>query len=178
MRRPREGQSSAHCSQDIVDRLGATKSPQADIVGPASPSSGLQRELGVERGVISKAVKSRRIALRLPADGENLYPAFQDRRLPACTRVEQVLTVLQSGIDDPWTWTQWLNTPGVTTAARTSLAPIDLSLAGELGAVLNEARYDAAFGRVTASHAARADLKARPDCHLARNGTLVPLARR
>lgn len=130
--------------QDIVDRLGVAKSPWANVVGPCYTSGSLQRELGVERGAISKAVKERR-ALRLPtADGDNLYPAFQVRNHRLVPGLNKVLPVLQSGIDDPWTWAQWLNAPLADDNGQDLPRAIDLLAAGELDAVLNEARHDAA----------------------------------
>lgn len=130
--------------QDIVDRLGVTKSPWADIVGPCYTSGSLQRELGVERGAVSRAVKEFR-ALRLPtADGRNLYPAFQVRNRQLVPGLKEVLTVLQSGIDDPWTWAQWLNIPLADENGEDQPRAIDLLANGDLETVLVEARHDAA----------------------------------
>ncbi len=64
--------------QDIVDRLGVTKSPWADIVGPCYTSGSLQRELA------SNAVRFlvREGVSRTPAPDRRWpqpYPAFQVR---------------------------------------------------------------------------------------------------
>ncbi len=96
---------------DIVARLGLVKNPWADIVGPCYSSGGLQKELGVGRAALSKAVRERR-ALRLDtSDQRTLYPAFQVRNGALVPGLSEVLPILGEGVDDPWTWAQWLNTP-------------------------------------------------------------------
>ncbi len=83
----------------------------ADIVGPCYSSGGLQKELGVGRAALSKAVRERR-ALRLDtSDQRTLYPAFQVRNSALVPGLSEVLPILGAGVDDPWTWAQWSTRP-------------------------------------------------------------------
>lgn len=98
-------------AQSMIDRLGLWLSPGAELVGPCYSSGLLQRELGVKRGAVSRAVREDRL-LRLTADnGSTLYPAFQVRGRSLVRGLRQVLPVLRSGANDPWVWAQWLNAP-------------------------------------------------------------------
>lgn len=98
-------------AQSMIDRLGLWLSPGVELVGPCYSSGLLQRELGVKRGAISRAVREDRL-LRLTAeDGSTLYPAFQVRGRSLIGGLRQVLPVLRSGVNDPWAWAQWLNAP-------------------------------------------------------------------
>lgn len=128
---------------DIVARLGLVKNPWADIVGPCYTSGGIQKELGVGRAALSKAVRERR-ALRLEtSDRRTLYPAFQVRNGALVPGLSDVLALLRSGVDDPWTWAQWLNTP-VRGGDGLERRHIDRLSTGEIAGVLAAARRDAA----------------------------------
>ena len=128
---------------DIVARLGLVKNPWADIVGPCYSSGGLQKELGVGRAALSKAVRERR-ALRLDtSDQRTLYPAFQVRNGALVPGLSEVLPILGAGVDDPWTWAQWLNTP-LRGGDGVERRHIDRLAAGEVAGVVAAARRDAA----------------------------------
>ncbi|MFZ8758785.1 hypothetical protein ACO03V_15335 [Microbacterium sp. HMH0099] len=128
---------------DIVARLGLVKNPWADIVGPCYASGGLQKELGVGRAALSKAVRERR-ALRLDtSDRRTLYPAFQVRGRALVSGLAEVLTTLESGTDDPWAWAHWLNTPLAGATGRMSARPIDRLADGDLAGVVAAARFAA-----------------------------------
>jgi hypothetical protein len=84
--------------------------PWADIIGPCYTSAGIQRVLSISRSQLSRASRGLQI-LRLPTDdGPFLYPAFQIADYALIPGLDQVLAILRTGIDDPWTWAQWLNT--------------------------------------------------------------------
>ncbi len=115
----------------------------ADIVGPCYSSGGLQKELGVGRAALSKAVRERR-ALRLDtSDQRTLYPAFQVRNSALVPGLSEVLPILGAGVDDPWTWAQWLNTP-LRGGDGVERRHIDRLAAGEVAGVVAAARRDAA----------------------------------
>lgn len=131
---------------DIVARLGLVKNPWADIVGPCYSSGGLQKELGVGRAALSKAVRERR-ALRLDtSDQRTLYPAFQVRNGALVPGLNKVLPILGAGVDDPWTWAQWLNTP-LRGGDGVNRRHIDRLVSGEIAGVVAAARRDASSWR-------------------------------
>ncbi|MBM3714659.1 MAG: hypothetical protein FJW64_02810 [Actinobacteria bacterium] len=131
-------------ADDIVARLGLVKSPWADIVGPCFTSGRLQQELGVGRAAVSKAVREHR-AIRLDtSDRRTLYPAFQVQNRALVPGLNEVLPILKSGIDDPWTWAQWLNAPPPSLDPQRQRR-IDRLVAGDIALVVSAARHDAAI---------------------------------
>jgi len=128
----------------LADRMVAAL-PDADagwgaIIGPVYSSSGLQKWLQISRQAVSQQVLNGRILRLTTADGVSVFPAFQfddtGERLPG---LGQVLDALAAGIDDPWTWAAWLNTPDET--GRTQAAKLRQ---GELTAVCEQAQEAAA----------------------------------
>lgn len=130
--------SSADIARLLVSRLPTAKNPWANIIGPCYTSGSLQTELGVKRGAISRAVKELRLLRLETTDGRNLYPAFQVRHGALVPGLDRILRVLRAGIDDPWTWAQWLNTE------LDGVRNIDRLAAGDIETLLAEARSDAA----------------------------------
>ncbi|MFF1632537.1 hypothetical protein [Leifsonia sp. NPDC058248] len=137
-------------AEQIVDRLPVAASPWAELVGPVYTSGSLQRELNMGRAGLSKAVGDLR-ALRLKtADGRNVYPAFQVTNGALVAGMREVLTVLQSGVADPWTWAQWLNAAlpdrsrDATGADVSRRRNIDLLIAGDVDGVIQAAERTAA----------------------------------
>ncbi|KSU54829.1 hypothetical protein SAMN05216418_1806 [Microbacterium enclense] len=113
-------------------------SPWAEIVGPCHTTSSLSRVLQIDQVAVADAAAELR-ALRLrTADGRNLYPAFQVQDDHVHPHLQQVLLVLKSGIDDPWTWAQWLNTE-----MDSEPSPMSRLWAGDLSGVLRDAEHDA-----------------------------------
>ncbi len=99
-------------AQDLAVKVTSIAlSPWADSIGPCYVSSSLQREIGLTRAGISKAALERRLLRLKTADGHFIYPAFQVRDGKIIDELAPVLRALNSGIDDPWTWAQWLNAP-------------------------------------------------------------------
>lgn len=130
---------------DIVSRLGLIKNPWADIVGPCYASGGLQKELGVGRAALSKAVREGR-AIRLDTtDRRTLYPAFQVRNRALVPGLGEVLPILREGVDDAWAWAQWLNTPVASDDGQVTRY-IDRLAAGDVEGVVSAARQAAAAG--------------------------------
>lgn len=128
---------------DIVSRLGLVKNPWVDIVGPCYTSGGLQKELGVGRAALSKAVRERRVLRLDTSDRRTLYPAFQVRDRALVAGLADVLTALQHGADDPWAWAHWLNTPSPSPTGPELLRPIDSLADGEHASVVVAARLAA-----------------------------------
>ena len=113
-------------ADEIADRFMASL-PDAGIelaraVGPCFRSQGLQKWLGISRQALNQHVQARRILRLVTSDGVSIYPGFQfdnnGERLP---HLKDVLDILATGINDPWTWAMWLTTPddgGVTSATQ------------------------------------------------------------
>lgn len=86
------------------------RSPWAEIVGPCYTVESFGRVLGLSPAAIAEAANNL-AALRLPtADDIDLFPEFQVRDGRVYPDLFPVLATLRSGVDDPWTWAQWLNT--------------------------------------------------------------------
>ncbi|MCL2785562.1 MAG: hypothetical protein FWD55_09095 [Propionibacteriaceae bacterium] len=123
----------------MVASLPRTDSVWKDIAGPVYTSRGLQKWLGISRQAISQHAKERRILRLITADGISVFPAFQfddhGHRLP---HLKDVLDILYEGLDDPWTWATWLNTP-----IRNGESYADRLRQGEWESVLEQAREDA-----------------------------------
>lgn len=112
-------------------------SPWAPIVGPCFTVDGLSRVLGLRAAEILEAATNLRILSLHTADGNDLFPSFQIRDGRIYPELRSVLKVLRGGLDDPWTWAQWLNgrkCDGVTAMERV--------WKGNLVAVLRAARHD------------------------------------
>lgn len=115
----------------------------AEIIGPCYGEATLVRDFGWTPHELRKAVAAVEVLELVTEDGVRLYPAFQfddGRPVPHLT---EVLTVLHSGVESPWTWAQWLNTPLINDAGQGLPSNIDRLRAGQLGEVLLEARHDA-----------------------------------
>ena len=96
-------------AQSMIDRLSLWLAPWATTVGPCHSSGSLQVELGVKRGVISRAFREDRLLRLTTSSGATVYPAFQVRGGALVRGLREILPALRSGTDDPWTWAQWLN---------------------------------------------------------------------
>jgi hypothetical protein len=94
--------------------------------------------LHIEQVAVADAAAELRVLRLRTADGRNLYPAFQVQDDHLHSHLREVLLVLKSGINDPWTWAQWLNTEMVTEPT-----PMSRLWAGDLSGVLREAEHDA-----------------------------------
>lgn len=117
-------------------------SPWADIVGPCYTTASLARELGIAPEAVLDAAADLRALRLLTGDNVALYPAFQVIERSLIPGLQPVLVLLRSGIDDPWTWAQWL----VTVSPETPIAPkpIDQLAKGKVDPVLRDAAHTAA----------------------------------
>jgi hypothetical protein len=121
------------------------RSPWSDIIGPVYSEASVLRELGMDAVQLERAVRWSQILRLITADGHQVYPAWQIRDGALVDGLQPVIETLRTGIEDPWTWAQWLSTPideveggdGVERA-------IDWLAAGRLAEVLRDAEHDAA----------------------------------
>jgi hypothetical protein len=115
------------------------ENPWAKIVGPCYTTVSLARELGVGTSAVSRAARELR-ALRLrTSDGVLLFPAFQLHEGGLMPGLAKVLTELRDGLDDPWTWAQWL----VATPPGGTRSHIEDLRAGDIEGVALAARHTA-----------------------------------
>ncbi|MBO1741864.1 hypothetical protein [Leifsonia sp. TF02-11] len=131
----------------VVERLPIAVSPWAETVGPCYTSGSLQKELGRGRAAVSKAVAELRLLRLRTADGQTVYPAFQVVNGAIVPGMREVLSELRRGIDDEWTWAQWLNTPVPDQSSEdvsNRRRNIDRLIAGEVDAVVTSAARTAA----------------------------------
>ncbi|MDR0946064.1 MAG: hypothetical protein LBM66_07885 [Bifidobacteriaceae bacterium] len=129
---------------EIADRMAAAV-PQAagaawsELLGPVYTTASLTAFLGITRQAVNRAAHELRILRLICQNGDAVYPAFQfSQDGSVAPGLRQVLHALAQGIEDPWTWAQWLAAP--TSAGRA----IDRLRTGQLDAVLLQAHQDAA----------------------------------
>ena len=79
----------------LVSRLPIAN-PWPEIVGPCYTSGSLQRELGVSRAALSKAVSDGRLLRLMTSDGQYVYPAFQVVDGALVRGLREVLAVLRT----------------------------------------------------------------------------------
>lgn len=113
-------------------------SPWAALVGPCYTVASFSRVLGVSPVDLDEAAVELRVLRLRTEDGAGLFPAFQVRDGHVHPQLQPVLEVLRSGIDDPWTWAQWLHTPRLD-----GVVQMDKLWAGHLADVVREAGHDA-----------------------------------
>ena len=114
--------------------------PWAEIVGPCYTVSSVARALGWSEEEVMEGGRTLRLLMLHTDDGVYLFPSFQLLDGKVVEGLREVLVVLQTGADDPWTWAQWLN------AAFPEEDPprnITLLYEGRLGEALRDARHDA-----------------------------------
>lgn len=122
---------------------GDEPNPWARLIGPCYTAQSIARALGwTEPQVVEAAASLRLLELRTD-DGVLLYPQFQLWNGTVVDGLPEVLCVLRTGIEDSWTWAQWLNTrlPGSDGVDEPS--NIERLRQGQLDVVLLEAKRDA-----------------------------------
>ncbi|SDH31552.1 hypothetical protein [Microbacterium sp. 77mftsu3.1] len=87
------------------------RNPWPDVIGPCYTSGSLQRELGISRQALWKAVAAHRVLRLTTADNLSVYPAFQVQNGHLVPGLDRVLAELAKGPDAPLMWAQWLNKP-------------------------------------------------------------------
>lgn len=120
--------------------------PWADIVGPCYTAASLARTLGWTEAKVNMAADSLALLRLTTSDGVELYPAFQVQDGEPQGDLADVLRVLRTGINDPWTWAQWLNT-SLTDEGVAQPTNMERLREGQLADVLLEAEHDAASWR-------------------------------
>ncbi len=113
-------------------------SPWAEIVGPCFTVPAFSRATGMEGDVVRAAAAELRVLVLVTADDLELLPSFQVRDGRVVPQLQPVLEALRGGIDDPWTWAQWLNA-----AAPGERRHIDDLWAGAVSLTLTSARRTA-----------------------------------
>lgn len=133
---------SRAAAQEVVAKLPVAN-PWPKIVGPCYTSGSLQRELGIGRAAVSKAVRERRLLRLDTEDGATLYPAFQIRGRRMVPHLDLVLRELSAGFDSPLMWAQWLNVPVPRPNGQVGRR-IDELAAGKVTELVLEAKHTAA----------------------------------
>lgn len=112
----------------------------AKIIGPCYTLSSMARALAPTEAAVVADGGSLCLLMLSTDDGTPLFPAFQMRAGVAVEGLAEVLQGLQTGIDDPWTWAQWLNTAPPNSDLPSS---IEMLYRGRLDEVIRDARHDA-----------------------------------
>ncbi|MCK8468266.1 hypothetical protein M0722_13785 [Microbacterium sp. KSW4-16] len=114
--------------------------PWAEIVGPCYTVTSMARTLGWSEADVLEAGDDLSLLMLRTEDGVDLFPSFQLQDGKVVEGLQDVLRVLQTGVNDPWTWAQWLNA-----ALPESDPPRNITLLyeGRLEEALRDARHDA-----------------------------------
>lgn len=121
--------------------------PWAEIVGPCYTTASLARTLGWTEAAVTEAADSLALLKLTTSDEVELYPAFQLGDGEPVDGLADVLRVLRTGVNAPWTWAQWLHTPFTDEDGVEHPANIERLGGGQLADVLLEAKHDAAVWR-------------------------------
>lgn len=116
--------------------------PWDRILGPFYTVTSASRLLNITEDELLEKVKRLEVLCTVTSDEVSLFPAFQFIDGEVLEGLSEVLPILQSGIDDPWTWGMWL-TAKVGFDDEPKVSAVDLILAGDKESVLLEASHDA-----------------------------------
>lgn len=83
--------------------------PWAQIAGPCYTVASMARTLGWTEAEVLEAGNDLRLLMLRTEDGVDLFPSFQIQDGKVVVGLQDVLRVLQTGVNDSWTWAQWLN---------------------------------------------------------------------
>lgn len=100
----------------------------------------MARALGWTGPEVVDGGRKLRLLMRHTNDDAYLFPAFQLQEGKVLDGLHEVLLVLQSGVNSPWTWAQWLN---VALPEEEPPRNITLLYEGRLEEALRDARHDA-----------------------------------
>lgn len=117
----------------------------ADVVGPCYTQESVQRVLGVTRSEVEQAACELRLVALPTSDNVVLYPAWQMLGDRVVDGLSEVLAVLSSGVDDPWTWAQFL--AAVPVEGNDDRRHIDALRDGDIDVVLLSATHAASAWR-------------------------------
>lgn len=115
----------------------------ADILGPCYTSQSIARTLGWTESQVAAAAESLQLLELRTTDDVRLYPEFQLWNGGIVDGLPEVLRVLRAGINDSWTWAQWLNTRPSGSDGIDEPSSIEQLREGNLSDVLRDARHDA-----------------------------------
>lgn len=85
--------------------------PWAEIVGPCYTVASLARTLSWTEESVLEAGRSLQLLMLRTSDDVLLFPSFQLHNGRVVEGLTEVLRVLKTGVNDSWTWAQWLNIP-------------------------------------------------------------------
>lgn len=114
--------------------------PWAEIVGPCYTVTSMARTLGCTEAEVMAAGNDLRLLMLHTDDDVYLFPSFQLQAGKVVEGLQEVLLVLQAGMNSPWTWAQWLN---VALPEENPPRNITLLYEGRLEEALRDARHDA-----------------------------------
>lgn len=121
--------------------------PWAEIVGPCYTTASLARTLGWTEAKVNEAADSLALLRLTTSDAVDLYPAFQIWNGEPARDLAEILRVLRTGVNAPWTWAQWLNTSLTDEDGVGHPSSIQRLREGQLADVLLDAKHDAAVWR-------------------------------
>lgn len=117
--------------------LRGPQNPWFDNVGFCYTGDAIRRVLGLRADELDVARRDLRILALETEDGVMLYPMWQLREGEVINGLHEVLTILRTSVDDPWTWVQWLVfTPPPDDVNR---SPIDELRGGKKAQVIRDA---------------------------------------
>jgi hypothetical protein len=113
-----EKENLDEAAAELIDRLyweivrsGQTASWD-DAVGPVYRTDTVAKLLGVSKQAVSQRAERLSLLRLKTSDGFAIYPVFQFGEDGQPVRgLRMVLRCLASGVDDPFTWAIWLNSP-------------------------------------------------------------------
>ncbi|MFB4349800.1 hypothetical protein [Microbacterium sp. CR_7] len=112
--------------------------PWGEIVGPCYTVTSMARTLGWTETEVMEAGNDLRLLMLHTTDDVYLFPEFQLLDGKVVEGLTEVLNVLRTGVDDSWTWTQWLN---VALPDKYPRRNITLLRQGRLEEALRDARH-------------------------------------
>lgn len=117
--------------------------PWAAVIGPCYTATSIALALGWTEESVHEAAESLKLLKLETSDGVSLYPRFQVWEGRPVEGLVEVLRVLRTGVNSPWTWAQWLNTALTDENGERQPSAIEELRAGHLDDVLLEAQHDA-----------------------------------
>ena len=91
------------------DTEAENMNPWVQIAGPCYTVASMARALGWSETEVLEAGNDLRLLMLRTEDGVDLFPSFQLQDGKIVDGLQGVLRVLQTGVNDSWTWAQWLN---------------------------------------------------------------------
>ncbi|WP_292787399.1 MULTISPECIES: hypothetical protein [unclassified Microbacterium] len=118
----------------------AEASPWAKIIGPCYTLSSMARALGWTEAAVAAGGESFQLLMLTTDEGVLLFPAFQLKDGAVVDGLTEVLRALNTGVADPWTWAQWLNTSPPDSGLPSG---IEMLCEGRITEVIRDAQQDA-----------------------------------